>query len=386
MSIVVLGGGIAGLETAIYLRKYKFDVTLVSNRDYLYLYPISIWIPTSKSGFDDVCFPLEKFAKVHGFDLIIDEVESFDKVKKTVKCQNSKLVYDALVLAIGGGKMKVEGVEHAPSICGKPGESMVLKSQLDALLEKGSGSIAMGFGGNPKDSSAVRGGPAFELIFNVNNLLKSKGLRKNFELNFFAPMARPGQKMGEKAVDMMMKIFNKENIGMHFGKKIKNFSSQGVTFEDDTLLKSDLTMFIAAGKGHPVIEASGLPLNDAGYVKIDENCLVQGETAIFAVGDAAAIEGVEWRAKQGHLAEAMGRAVAYNLKNMRDGKEKRHDYREHMNIICLMDDGRGAALVFRSKKRALMIPLPFIGHYIKKGWGWYYKNSKLGRFPRIPGM
>lgn len=36
---------IAGVQTAIELQKKKiFDVTLVSERDYLYLYPISIWI------------------------------------------------------------------------------------------------------------------------------------------------------------------------------------------------------------------------------------------------------------------------------------------------------------------------------------------------------
>ncbi len=33
------------------------------------------------------------------------------------------------------------------------------------LVDRGSGKIAVGFGGNPKDSSAVRGGPAFEVLF-----------------------------------------------------------------------------------------------------------------------------------------------------------------------------------------------------------------------------
>ena len=386
MKVVVLGGGIGGLESAIYLRKYGFDVTLVSDRPYLYLYPVSIWIPTGEKAFEDVCLPLKRFAKVHKFELIIDTVEAIEHEKRQVKLQTQNIAYDELVIALGAGKMKVEGVEHAPSICGKPGESVILQDQLNRLIEKGSGSIAMGFGGNPKDSSAVRGGPAFELIFNVHNLLKKKGLRKNFELNFFAPMPRPGQKMGDKAVDEMFKMFNRLNIGMHFGKKIKAFSSEGVAFEDESLLKSDLTMFIAAGSGNPILKESGLPLSEAGFVKIDAHCQVQGHEHIWAVGDVAAIEGVEWRAKQGHLAEAMGRAVAFNLKAIREKRSERHAYQEHMNIICMMDTGNAAALVYRSKKRAFMLPLPFIGHAMKKGWGWYYKNSKLKRFPRLPGM
>jgi len=384
--VIVLGGGIGGLESAIYLRKYGFDVTLVSDRDYLYLYPTSIWIPVSKRKFEDVCLPLEDFAKVHGFELVVDAVKKIDSDKKEISLNSQKLSYEKLIIAMGSGKMAVEGKDHAPSICGKPGESVLLKSQLDALIKKGSGSIAMGFGGNPKDTSAVRGGPAFELIFNVHNRLKRLGLRDKFELNFFAPMERPGQKMGDKAVDMMVKIFKKQNIGMHFGKKIKSFSSEGVNFADDSLLKSDMTMFIAAGSGHEVIVNSGLPVSEAGFVLIDENCKVKGLDDVYAIGDVASIEGEQWRAKQGHLAEAMGRAAAYNLKNIRDNKPDRHTYSEHMNIICLMDNGKNAALVYRSKKRAMMLPLPFCGHFFKKAWGWYYKNSKLKRLPRIPGM
>ncbi len=384
--VIVVGGGIGGLESAIYLRKYGFEVTLISDRDYLYLYPTSIWIPVAKRSFEDVSLPLAKFAKVHGFNLIVDEVTKIDTKKRELKLKKGTQLYETLVLAMGSGKMPIEGKDHAPSICGKPGESLVLKSQLDALIQKGEGVISMGFGANPKDTSAVRGGPAFEMIFNVHNYLKRLKIRDNFELNFFAPMERPGQKMGDKAVDMMVKIFTAQKIHMHFGKKIKKFSSEGVHFADDSLLKSDLNMFIAAGTGHPVVVESGLPLSEAGFLKIDECCQVEGHEDIYAVGDVAAIEGVQWRAKQGHLAEAMGRAVAYNLKNKSEGKAKRHSYKDHMNIICLMDNGKNAALVYRSEKRAMMLPLPIFGHHLKKAWGWYYKNSKLKRCPRIPGI
>ena len=33
-NVLILGGGFAGVEAAIYLRKNNIDVTLVSNRDY----------------------------------------------------------------------------------------------------------------------------------------------------------------------------------------------------------------------------------------------------------------------------------------------------------------------------------------------------------------
>lgn len=386
MKTIVLGGGLGGLESAIYLRKNGIDVTLVSDRDYLYLYPISIWIPTSKKTINDVSFPLETFAKVHGFTLIVDPVKQINTQENTVELETQTLSYDNLIVALGTAKMQPKGVEHAPSICGKPEESLHIKSQLEALIKKGSGTISMGFGGNPKDSSAVRGGPAFELIFNVHNHLKSKGIRDNFTLNFFAPMQRPGQKMGEEAVDVMFELFKKQNINTYFGKKITEFHANGVRFEDDSMMHSDMTMFIAAGTGNPIAKQSGFPLSDAGFIQIEETCKVKGLDNVFAVGDVASIEGVEWRAKQGHLAEAMGKAAAFNIHQKEIGSNLRHTYKEHMNIICLMDDGKGGAMIFRSTKRSLFIPLPIIGHWMKKGWGWYYKNSKLKRFPRLPGM
>ena len=47
--VLVLGGGFAGLEAAIFLRKEEYDVTLVSERDYFYIYPTSIWVPVHKA-------------------------------------------------------------------------------------------------------------------------------------------------------------------------------------------------------------------------------------------------------------------------------------------------------------------------------------------------
>jgi len=101
--VLILGGGFAGLESAIYLREYGFEVTLISNRDYLYVYPTSIWVPTAEVTFNDVSMPLEELSKVHGFELIIDEVESIKSLEKKVYCVNKTYDYEYLVVAIGCG-------------------------------------------------------------------------------------------------------------------------------------------------------------------------------------------------------------------------------------------------------------------------------------------
>ena len=392
-SVLVLGGGFAGLEAAIFLRKKGFKVTMISNRDYFYIYPTSIWIPTGEAEFEDICVPLKDLSDVHGFELIVDEVKEIYSKEQRVVCSNGEYGCEYLVIAIGSGKMKHEGSEHFLSICGQPEEAIKIKERIDALVKKGGGKIAMGFGGNPKDPSNVRGGPAFEVLFNVHNHLKKLGIRDKFELTFFAPMEKPGARLGEQALKMMDIFFKRLDIKRHFGKKIKCFESDGIIFEDDSKLESDFTMFIPAGNGHPVFKNSDLPLNEAGLIKINDYCEVIHDYDespefynVFAIGDSVALDGPDWRAKQGHIAEVMARNVAFNIDAISKGSEERKGYMSHINILCVMDSGDGAAFVYRNDKGGKMIPMPVVGHWLKKAWGWYCRNSKLEKIPRIPGL
>jgi len=392
--VLILGGGFAGVEAAICLRQENFEVTLISERDYFYIYPTSIWIPVHRAEITDVSISLVELKKVHGFNVIVDELVQIKAQDKKVICKNNEYSdFDYLVIAVGAGKMKHPGLENTFSICGKPDNAMEIRSKIDALVEKGSGKIAMGFGGNPKDTSAVRGGPGFELLFNTIHYLKTKNRVSEFEFTFFAPMESPGARMGKQALGMIDIFFKKLKVKKHFGKKIKRFDSDGIVFEDDSKIQSDFTMFIPASDGHQVIKDSDLPLNEAGFIRINDYCEViqsfeerREKYKIFAIGDCAAIVGPDWRAKQGHIAEVMARNTAYNISQIEKGNDHRKGYGYHLNIICLMDTGDGAAFVFRNDKHEIMIPLPFIGHLIKKMWGWYFKKSKLKIFPRIPGM
>lgn len=385
--VLILGGGFAGIQTAIELQKSgRFQVTLVSDRDYLYLYPISIWVPVRLKDFNDVKLPLVKIQKKYPFEVIVDSVKQIVSAENKVVCENQTMTYDYLVVAFGADKMKHKGIENTLSICGKPEVSMAIRDQIDKLIEKGSGKIALGFGGNPKDKSAVRGGPGFELAFNIHNLLKKKKIRQNFELTFFAPMAEPGARMGKNALPMLNKLFDRYRINKQFGKKITEFEPGAVVFEDNTKLEADLILFIPASAGHQVLQSSDLPITEAGFIRINDYCQVQDLPNVYAIGDISAMEGPDWIAKQGHVAELMGRNAAYNILETEKGSDKRKGYQHELNILCVMDTGDGAAFVFRDDKKSFLIPMPIIGHWMKKGWGTYSKLTKVGKFPRLPGM
>lgn len=385
--VLILGGGFAGIQTAIELQKSgQFKVTLVSDRDFLYLYPISIWVPVHIKEFSDVKVPLAKIREKFPFEVIIDSVKKIHAADHQVICETQTLNYDYLVVAFGADKMKHKGIENTLSICGKPEVSLAIRDEIDALIRKGSGKIAVGFGGNPKDKSAVRGGPGFELIFNIHNLLKKKKIRQNFELTFFAPMEEPGARMGQNALPMLNKMFDQYRIGKRFGKKIIEFERGSVAFEDGSKLDADLTLFIPASAGHHVLQESDLPLTEAGFVQIDTYCQVRGFQNVYAIGDISAMEGPEWIAKQGHVAELMGRNAAHNIIATEAGSSNKKHYHESPNILCVMDTGNGAAFVFRNTKKSFIVPMPFVGHWMKRGWGTYAKITKVGILRHFSGF
>jgi sulfide:quinone oxidoreductase len=384
---LVVGGGFGGLEAAIHLRKAGLDVTLVSDRPYLWIYPTSIWVVTGERDFEDVCMDLADVASRHGFTFRQGKVESISGARRAVVVDGEELVADHLVLAIGGTPLRPKGVDHTFGLSGNPENASRLHDALEKVVAHGGGRIAMGFGGNPKDPSAVRGGPVFEVMFNVVHMLRKRGVRDHFRLAFFAPMPSPGERMGKKAVAAIQRRLGEMGVEMRFGKKISAFEAGGtVVFEDESRLESDLTVFIPAQGGHPVLTASDLPRNEAGFVQIDQGCAVPGFPGVWAVGDSAALDGPPWRAKQGHLAEVMARVAASNVAADVAGGSERESYLPHVSITCLMDMGNGAAYVHRDATKEQMIPLPVVGHWMKQAWGSYFKASKRKQVPRLPGM
>lgn len=116
--VLVLGGGFAGVEAAIYLRKQKIEVTLVSDRDYFYIYPTSIWIPTGEVTKEDASVPLKQLATNHGFELIVDAVTHLEASEKKVTLNSARVLddFEYIVVALGQDKLTHKGIEHTLSI------------------------------------------------------------------------------------------------------------------------------------------------------------------------------------------------------------------------------------------------------------------------------
>lgn len=365
--IVIVGAGFAACTAVKTLRKKGFDgkISLVAPRAELFYYPSLIWVPSGKRTRENLTVPLHEYLKRHKVDYIQSLVTGLDAKEKTVKLENGSLDYDAVLIASGGRYIrKLPGIEQAKIACSGWHDT---KAFADKLASMNEGTIAFGFASNPKEPSAMRGGPVFEFLFGVDTLLRQQGRRDNFNLVFFSPAPKPGKRMGEKAVDNILVEMKKRNIKTYLGKKLKCFTENTVETETEKFA-TDLILFIPGMTGPAWAVNSGLTLSEGGFFKANEYCQVEGQQHIFVAGDAGSFPGPDWKPKQAHMADLQAEAAVKNIIDTLKHKKVSHTFKTE--LICIVDTLTSGSLVFRGPKHNFMLMKMFPMHWAKK---WFEK-------------
>jgi len=371
-TIAIIGSGFAACTAVKTLRKRGFEgkICVIAPRQELFYYPSLIWVPAGKRSFDDLVIPLAKFFRLHNVDFTAGLVEGIDTANKLLKLENSTMEYDVVIIASGGRYIrKLPGIEHAFIACNGWQET---KNFSDSLAKMNGGTVAFGFSGNPKEPSAMRGGPVFEFMFGVDTLLRQQGRRDKFKLVFFSPAPRPGKRMGEKAVDRILQEMKQRDIETHLGHKMKGFSEKSVSTEA-TEFDADLILFIPGMTGPAWAAESGLSLSEGGFFKADQYCQVEGIQGIYVAGDAGSFPGPEWKPKQAHMADLQAEAAASNAIDYLNHKPASFTFKTE--LICIVDSLNNASMVYRGKK-SFMIKFP-VFHWLKLLFEKWYLRPYL---------
>ncbi len=369
--VVIVGAGFAGCTAIRSLRKGGFDgeITLVAPKAELFYFPSLIWVPAGRRSEADLRVPLADFLNKHDVKHIAASATGLDESGKTLLTDGDAISWDYLIIASGGRYIrKLPGIENAHIVCAgwEP-----TKAFSDRLAELEGGNLVFGFGGNPKEPSAMRGGPVFEFMFGVDTLLKQQGRRKQFKLHFVSPAPRPGARMGDKAVDRLLGEMKRREITTHLGAKLTGMTATSVSTENDEVA-SDLTLFIPGMTGPAWAANSGLQLSDGGFFKADPQARVQGSECVYVAGDAGSFPGPEWKPKQAHMADLQAEAAANNIIAAIAGRPQTHSFKTE--LICIVDTLNSASLVYRDPKRAFMLGLPPL-HWMKVLFEWWYLRA-----------
>ncbi len=363
--VTILGSGFGSLATARELRRLEVDaeITLISPRDELHYLPSTIWIPTGLVKGEDLKLPLARFFARNNVNFVRASATGLADGGRTVLTDAGERRNDQLVVATGGRHIrKLPGIDSALIPCEGVAVAEEIAKRVKAMQ---GGAIAVGFATNPKEQGAMRGGPMFEYLFILDALLRREGRREKFELIFFSPAARPGARLGPKAVDGLLAEMAKRGVKTHLGHKLVRFEAGKVVTEGGEFA-ADLILFMPGLTGPAWLERADLPLSPGGMIQADAQCRVKDRPGVWVVGDAGSYPGPDWLAKQGHQADLQAKAAAANIAATLAGREPTKAFRAE--LVCIVDTLQSGILVYRNASRNFVSPQMRLFHWAKRAF------------------
>ena len=370
--ITIIGAGFAALTAIKTIRKRSQDIeiTLVAPKaEFIYM-PSLIWIPSGKRTADDLRIDLSAFFAKQKVNFQAGTVKEIKDGGRTVVTEKGEIANDGLLVASGGRFIKkLPGIENVITICEGISAAEKMRDRIKAME---GGTIALGFGGNPKEPSAMRGGPMFELLFGLDTQLRQEGRRDKFKLVFFNPAPKPGKRLGEGAVKGILSEIKKRDIEAHLGHKMKGFESNKVITEGGEI-DADLILFMPGMTGPAFAADSGFPLSAGGLIQATKHCKVESMEHVFVAGDSGSYPGPDWQPKQAHMADLQAVAAVNNLMDEFAGKQASHTFK--FELACIIDSLNKGMLVFRNEKRTILLPSCRLLHVSKRFFEWMYLRA-----------
>ena len=126
---------------------------------------------------EQLIVPLQPYFSRLNVHHVAAEATGLSEDGRSLKTSAGEIENDGLIIATGGRFLKkLPGIEHAITPCEGIDAAVRIR---DRLRELQGGTIAVGFAGNPKEPSAMRGGPMFEYLFGIDRRCQIKQLLRH---------------------------------------------------------------------------------------------------------------------------------------------------------------------------------------------------------------
>jgi sulfide:quinone oxidoreductase len=285
--VVIAGGGVAALETALALRDLggdRLDLTLVApNPDFVYR-PLAVREPFASGAAER--HSLSEMADDLGLELIRDSFAWVDPHQRAAHTEaGHQLDYDALVLALGARAHP--RYEHAVTVD---------DAHLDDLLHGIIQDIEGGY--LHRLAFVVPGRIAWPLpIYELALMTARRAYDMNVELavTIATPEAAPLAIFGEGASRGVAELLAETGVSVVTSAACEVPDDRHVVINPgDRRLEVDRVIALPELFGPAV---RGLPAGEHGFIPIDTRCQVRGLDGVYAAGDAT-----DYHVKHGGIA------------------------------------------------------------------------------------
>lgn len=334
--VVIVGGGLAGLQLASELCRSPFQVVLIDKNNYNQFPPLIYQVASAGLEPSNIAFPFRRLFQKHpDFFFRMGKVTAVDHERKMVMTSFGELHYDALVLAAGAttnffGNKNVEA--HAIPMKTVT-EGMRLRNTILQNLEKAETED------DPQRLQAllnvviVGGGPSGVEIAGALADMRKMVLPRDYpdldasrmKIYLMDGADRLLGAMDRKSSDRAERDLREMGVEVMLNSLVTDCQDGRVTLKNGETIEAETVIWVS---GICANRFDGVPnesIGHAGRLLTDTYCQVKGLKDVYAIGDQSLVEGdQEYPLGHPQLAQVaiqQARVVAKNLKRKQKGKE-----------------------------------------------------------------
>jgi len=266
--------------------------------------------------------------------LIEGSAEGIDPARQVVRLHDGREVeYDLVSFAVGSTTAGIEREEVAASAVPiKPLDRVIdLKERLEALLD----------GPEPERRAAIVGGGAagYEVALAIRAAL---GKAAHVHLIERGPrmLAEYPERFRKKALSVLAE----KRIERVTGEGVERVLLDRAILDSGREVLSDLTVWLAGAVGWPLFRDSGLPLDERGFLLLDDSLRSVGDSRIFAAGDCGTMANYPQAPKAGVYAVRQAPILWESLRAALRGEEAPR-YRPQPGFLSILNLGDRRALL-----------------------------------------
>jgi NADH dehydrogenase len=393
---VILGGGFAGLFTALELARAG-EVVLVSDDDHFLFTPML---------YEYLSGEVEAWHIAPGYDELLEENVRFVKSKITridlqsqsifLATGNETLNYDTLVLALGGitNYAGVEGAEEFSMPFRKLAHADNLRRRMVDALDRIAPDLP------PQDvrrelTFAVVGAGASgcELSTKMADLLldafKRRALHGEPRVLVIEMSDRVVPGMGDQIRDFVDEALRESHVEVHTKTRVVRVTGDEITYEHEgkqEKLKTAGVVWTGGVKMNPLIESLEVEKTNRGLLVVKPTLQLSQHINVFALGDIAFFpDATPTLAGTAQLAFQQASLAARNIRSFNEGGALRTKHFEELGEALSLGTERAAVLaggkafggaLARQARFALYTSrLPTWQHRLRVGASWFFGGT-----------
>lgn len=297
-TVVVVGGGFAGLEMVHRLAGKPYKVILLDKNNYHCFQPLLYQVATGSLGADSIAHPFRRtVGPMHNVIFRMGEVLRVHPEEDRVVTDNGCVQYDHLVLATGtvtnffGNQqvadqaMQLKSINQALDIRSDFLQDFEAALYLDDEKEQRQRLNFVIVGGGP--SGVEMAGALAEIRKTIVKHEYREMHNERMQIHLVDTNEAVLANFSPKAQRLALKYLKQLGVEVKLGVLVTDFDGSTITFKDGSTMKSNTVIWTAGVKGRPIPGIEDAVEERSGRYRVDAYNRVEGSRNIYAIGDIA---------------------------------------------------------------------------------------------------